>query len=62
MHLMTTKEWKDYLKVVYHPLLSKSYANKIKYEKSFSEMQIFFEKQQAILSEITQALMDTRPC
>jgi len=38
LHLLTTQEWKDHLKVVYHPLLSTSYANKVKYEKNFNEI------------------------
>ena len=37
LHLMTTQEWKNLLSVVYHPLLNKSYSNKIKYEKNFNK-------------------------
>jgi len=37
-HLMTTQEWKNHLKVVYHPLLNKSYANKIRHDKAFKEI------------------------
>ena len=59
---MTTQEWKDHLKVVYHPLLSKSYSNKIKYEKNFRDVQEMFDKQQSLLLQITEMLLDTRPC
>ena len=46
---MTTEEWKDHLKVIYHPLLSNSYSNKIKYEKNFKEIQDVLDAQQALL-------------
>jgi len=49
LHLMTTEEWKDHLKVIYHPLLSNSYSNKIKYEKNFKEIQDVLDAQQALL-------------
>ena len=46
---MTKDEWKDLLSVVYHPLLSKSYSNKIKYEKNYMEVSAKFDKQQELL-------------
>ena len=44
LHLMTTEEWKKHLKVMYHPLLGKSYSNKIKYEKQFKEISDVFDE------------------
>ncbi len=44
LHLMTTQEWKNLLNVVYHPLLNKSYSNKIKYEKNFNSVAANFDK------------------
>ena len=38
LHLLTTQEWRDYLKVLYHPLLNTSLTNKLKYEKNFGEI------------------------
>jgi len=53
MHLMTTQEWRDYLKVVYHPLLSTAYSHKLKYEKNFKEVQLRLSKRQALLAKVT---------
>ena len=39
--------------MVYHPLLTKSYSNKIKYEKNFRDIQINFEERQRFLIEVT---------
>jgi hypothetical protein len=62
LHLMTTNEWKAHLKVVHHPLLSKSYSEKIKYEKQFAVIQDALDKQQDLLMRITNYLMDEKPC
>ena len=62
LHLLTTQEWKTHLKVVHHPLLTKSYASKIKYEKQFSVIQEALDKQQKLLIRITEFLMDSEPC
>ena len=40
LHLMTTQEWRDYLKVIYHPLLNNSFAQQQRYEKNFRDMHI----------------------
>jgi len=56
--LLTTQEWRDYLKVTYHPLLTKAYSNKIKYEKSFKEMYKQFKKRQGLLMQVTAMLLD----
>ena len=44
LHLLTTQEWKAHLKVIHHPLLNKSYSNKIKYEKQFAVIQEALDK------------------
>ena len=62
LHLMSKDEWKDLLSVVYHPLLSKSYSNKIKYEKNYQAVSTKFEKQQELLQNMTESLMDMNPC
>ena len=38
LHLLTTEEWQKHLKVIYHPLLSKTLANRVKYENNFSKI------------------------
>lgn len=44
LHLISTQEWKKQLEVIYHPLLSDTFPNKVKYEKNFNKMRKNFDK------------------
>lgn len=55
---MTTQEWRDYLKVIYHPLLNNSFAQQQRYEKNFRDMHIQLSKRQTILVKLTALLLD----
>lgn len=44
LHLPTNSEWAKFLQVVYHPLLSNTEPNKVKYEKNFKRLKKNFNK------------------